>query len=97
MEEKLEETDEENSVTENEVENLREEIQFLQNEAAAGELMKSDPLETLSGRFYPAPKAEETISDEEWEEITGKKSAAKKPVPGFEQSFILNFRGRRRR
>ncbi|CAG5109954.1 Oidioi.mRNA.OKI2018_I69.chr2.g4420.t1.cds [Oikopleura dioica] len=70
LEEKLEETDEENSVTENEVESLREEIQFLQNNAAAGELMKSDSLETLGGRFYPAPKAEETISDEEWEEIT---------------------------
>ena len=74
IEEKLNENKQTNSMTEDEVGVLRQQIGFLQNDLAGEDLMKG---ELENERYYPLPISgtvleEEKISDEEWEEIIGK-------------------------
>ncbi|CBY38889.1 unnamed protein product [Oikopleura dioica] len=68
IEEKLSENKKSNSMTEDEVGALRQQIGFLQNDVAGEDLMKG---ELGNERYYPVPISgkEEKISDEEWEEI----------------------------
>ena len=71
IEEKLSKNKKSNSMTEDEVGALRQQIGFLQNDVAGEDLMKG---ELGNERYYPVSISgkEEKISDEEWEEIIGK-------------------------